>query len=86
MEEEGPYRLVQSLHAHDGPIRSITIGPNGEVVTGCQSNSPHIRGWNPVDYSESFSPIFHDHWVTALGSLPADSSRSLFPAVSLHNS
>ena len=66
----GPYSIIGEFYAHDGPIRSLCIGPLGEVVSGCQSDSPHAKKWNIVGkaFESSGSPIFHDHWVTAVTS------------------
>lgn len=66
----GSYRIIGESYAHDGPIRCMSIGPLGEVVTGCQSDSPNIKRWAITEQSLDFmgSPIFHDHWVTAVTS------------------
>ena len=83
MSQENPYKLVNSLHAHDGPIRSITIGPSGEIVTGCQSDAPNLRrwAWNGESIEEIGTCVYHDHWVTALTALQPDPSRSFYPEV-----
>ncbi len=83
-----PYRLVQSIYAHDGPIRSIAIGPTeNEIVTGSQADAPNIRRWrlskDLMQVEEIGSPIFHDHWVTALTALkPSNSLPPLLQNVS----
>lgn len=66
----GLYSIIGEFYAHDGPIRSLCIGPLGEIISGCQSDSPHAKKWNIVAKALdlSGSPIFHDHWVTALTS------------------
>ncbi len=69
-----PYQLIQTVFAHDGPIRSVTYGPTeNEIITGCQADAPNIRRWrlskDLLQIEEIGSPIFHDHWVTALTSL-----------------
>lgn len=69
-----PYQLIQSIFAHDGPVRSVCIGPtNNEIITGSQSDSPNVRRWrlsaDLMEVEEIGSPIFHDHWVTALTAL-----------------
>lgn len=68
----GPYRLVNELHAHDGPVRTLSQGHMHEVISGCQSNSPNIRRWalsqlpdNSVSLEEVGTPQFHSHWVTS---------------------
>lgn len=79
---DGPYQLVNSLLAHDGPIRSFCQGPSGEIVTGCQADSPCVRRWAKSSnggLEEIGSPLFHDHWVTALTSLGADANRNVYP-------
>lgn len=79
---DGPYQLINSLHSHDGPIRSLCMGPSGEIVTGCQADSPCVRRWSRNangSIEEIGTPLFHDHWVTALTSLSADSSRNVYP-------
>ena len=71
------YQLVSELYAHAGPVRSLGIGPSGEVVSGCQADSPNIRRWQLRLSAESQAPelaevgtsIQHDHWVTAVTSL-----------------
>jgi WD40 repeat protein len=73
-----PYRLIHSIFAHDGPVRSLTLGPTeNEIVTGCQSDSPNVRRWrlsaDLMSVEEIGSPIFHDHWVTALTALKPNS-------------
>jgi phospholipase A-2-activating protein len=80
--EEGPYKLIAEIHAHDGPVRSLCIGPLGEIFSGCQSNSPTARRWsmnyeNQIDginvkVDEIGNAIFHDHWITAVAALPAN--------------
>lgn len=84
---EGPYRLINTILAHDGPIRCITKGPtSGEIITGCQSDAPHVRRWKlSADFlsvEEIGGPIYHDHWVTAVTSLLPDPHRTVFPEVS----
>jgi WD40 repeat protein len=84
---EGPYQLIASQIVHDGPIRSIAIGPsNNEILTGCQGDVPCVRRWRLSNDMDSFeeigSPLYHDHWVTALTSLSPDMSRSFMPMVS----
>lgn len=64
------YALVGECYAHDGPVRSLCIGPLGEVISGCQSDSPNAKRWSISGKSLDLigSPIFHDHWVTAVTS------------------
>ena len=64
------YSIIGEFYAHDGPIRSLCIGPLGEIVSGCQSDSPHAKRWTLVGKAleSTGSPIFHDHWVTAVTS------------------
>lgn len=83
-----PYRLIQSIFAHDGPIRSICLGiTENEVITGCQSDSPHVKRWklsaDLLSITEELSPpLFHDHWVTALIALkPSPNNPSLLQQV-----
>ena len=78
---EGPYKIVGKIYAHDSPIRSLTLGPEGDIVVGSQSTSespPVVRRFN-VGYincidgleqviTEIADPWYHDHWVTALTS------------------
>jgi len=76
MEE---YRLVCELYAHEGPVRALCLGPAGELVSGCQANSPNVRRWFVAQNEESRVPeltevgsaIPHDHWVTAVTHLPS---------------
>jgi hypothetical protein len=75
-----PYRLIQQVFVHDGPVRAICHGPTeNEIVTGCQSDSPHVKRWrlssDLMNMEEFGSPIFHDHWVTALTSLKSSTSN-----------
>lgn len=82
-----PYRLIQCVFAHDGPIRSVYLGPTeNEIITGCQADSPNIRRWrlsnDLMQIEEIGGPIFHDHWVTALTSLkPSERLPSLLQQV-----
>jgi hypothetical protein len=78
-----PYQLVESLHAHDGPIRCAAIGPSGEIVTGCQSDAPNFRVWRRegLELREVGTPVYHDHWVVAITSLGADPGRAYCPEV-----
>jgi len=83
----GPYQLLNALFAHDGPIRCACNGPTeNEIITGCQGDVPNLRRWKLTndftDAVEINSPIFHDHWVTAVTTLSPDSSRSVLPGVS----
>jgi phospholipase A-2-activating protein len=66
----GGYGIVGEVYAHDGPIRSLCIGPLGELVSGCQSDSPQVKRWTISAHSleQTGSPTFHDHWITALTS------------------
>jgi WD40 repeat protein len=92
-----PYQLVEALHAHDGPIRCVSIGPNNEILTGCQSDAPNFRVWrmsSSGELTEASStgsgapgpgapgaPVYHDHWVVAITALAADPSREYCPEV-----
>ena len=85
MSTAGPYRLIHSVLAHDGPIRCIAVAYNGELITGCQSDSPNFRRWKETESSsweEVGEAIPHDHWVTAVTSLGADISREFYSDVS----
>ena len=66
----GSYAIVGEVYAHDGPIRSLCIGPLGELVSGCQSDSPQVKRWtiSANSLEQTGSSNFHDHWVTALTS------------------
>ena len=77
------YQLVNSLHAHEGPIRCAVVTDSGEIITGCQSDAPNFRRWllSAESIEEIGQSISHDHWVTAITSLSADSTRSHFPEV-----
>mmetsp|Transcript_26543 Transcript_26543/g.25403 ORF Transcript_26543/g.25403 Transcript_26543/m.25403 type:complete len:784 (+) Transcript_26543:191-2542(+) len=68
------YALVGECYAHDGPVRSLCIGPLGELISGCQSDSPNAKRWSLSEKSFDLtgSPIFHDHWVTAVTSTPSN--------------
>jgi hypothetical protein len=49
--------------------RSSCVGPLGEIVTGCQADSPCIRRWTiqqDGSIEEFGEAIQHDHWVTSL--------------------
>lgn len=81
-----PFKLIHALFAHDGPIRCACEGPTeNEIITGCQADAPNLRRWkfskDFLEAEEIGAPIFHDHWVTAVTSLPPNSSRSVFPQV-----
>ena len=81
------YQLVSELYAHEGPVRSLCIGPNGELVSGCQADSPNIRRWairvnahsQMPELGEVGTSIQHDHWVTALTSLSASDGNEMYP-------
>lgn len=82
--EDSKYVLINSIVAHDGPVRSICAGlADGEIITGCQSDAPNIRRWRLSSDFQSVeeigAPLFHDHWVTALTSRSTTSAR--FPKV-----
>ena len=81
---DGPYRLISELHAHPGPVRSITCtgGDTVLIVTGCQSDSPNIKKWSLLgrEIVDTGPSISHNHWVTALTSFPPGSLQS-FPLV-----
>ena len=83
MSSSGPYQIVSSIMAHDGPVRCATIGPNGELVTGSQSDSPNFRRWQETadGWEKIGESVFHDHWVTAITSLPPDISREFYSDV-----
>jgi len=81
-----PYKLVSELYAHDGPVRCISLGPNGEIVTGCQSDAPSMRRWALVreglqgpELTEIGAAVQHSHWVTALTHLPENSNNAVYP-------
>ena len=82
---DGIYQLINSFHAHDGPIRSVAIGPNNEILTGSQSDSPCLRRWSVKlgedSVEEIGTPLYHDHWVTAITSLKPDLNRAYHPKV-----
>eukprot|EP01038_Epipyxis_sp_PR26KG_P006801 gene6801-9316_t len=81
----GPYKLINSIHAHDGPIRCLTLGPNEqELVTGNQSDNPNMRRWMYDALNGSLEDvgadaIYHDHWVTSVTSLPVNTLRTVYP-------
>jgi hypothetical protein len=79
------YKLIHSVFTQEGPIRSATIGPSGEIVTGFQSDAPCFKRWkiSGDNIEEVGTAVFHDHWVTALTSLHPQSSRSFYPQVFL---
>lgn len=89
---EGPYYLVSELHAHDGPVRSLSLGVNGEIISGSQANSPSVRRWfvqsgqvasgELPTLLEAGDCLYHSHWVTALTHLEANLVPA-FPDVSL---
>ena len=72
------------MHAHDGPVRSLSIGPSGEVVSGCQSDNPNLRRWlfTSENLEEIGTMVYHDHWVVALSRLDPLSGREFYPNVS----
>ncbi len=83
---QGPYFLVNSLLAHDGPIRCLSIGPEeNEILTGCQSDAPNLRRWrlsaDLLSFEEIGSPLYHDHWVTAVTSRNAKNGIDMYPKV-----
>lgn len=80
------YILLNSIVAHDGPVRCIGIGPGErEIVSGCQSDAPNLRRWRlSSDYQsveEIGAPIYHDHWVTAVITKTQSSGLSRYPQV-----
>lgn len=80
------FKIVSAIHAHGGgPIRSLTTGPVGEIVSGCQSDNPNTRRFLLAgdNLEEIGSACFHDHWVVALTSLQPDQSRTVYPQVRL---
>ncbi len=80
------FKIVSSLLAHDGgPVRSLSNGPVGEIVSGCQSDNPNSRRFllSGDNLEEIGSPSYHDHWVVALTSLTADLTRLVYPEVCL---
>jgi len=77
---EGPYKLVGEV-LNEGSVRSMAIGPLGEVISGTQASAPAVHRW-AISYDRSVKGltqrvdklgdcIFHDHWVTALTSITA---------------
>ena len=59
------------------------MGPLGEIISGCQSDSPNARRWSPKDdygIEEIGDAMYHDHWVTAVTSRSAGLHGS-FPEV-----
>lgn len=81
---EGPYVLVNTFLAHDGPVRCISVGPrDGEILTGCQSDAPTLRRWklaaDLLSFEEIGSPILHDHWVIAVSSRSAAHGLQRYP-------
>lgn len=67
------YKIVAEHYAFDGPVRSICIGPLGEIVAGNQSDSPSVKRWMFKDkfhFEQVGDSLFHDHWVVAVTSLP----------------
>eukprot|EP01040_Poterioochromonas_malhamensis_P013893 gene13893-15331_t len=67
-----PYRLIQLVDAHSGPIRSLSYGPtDNEILTGCHANICRWRlSKDRVQIAEEIgSPMYHDHCITTLTSL-----------------
>ena len=67
------YRLVNEVYqAHEGPVRSLCIGPLGEVCSGDSGSNPQCKRWLIANKALEMtgSPLFHDHWVVAVTSLP----------------
>jgi hypothetical protein len=80
------YILVNAIPAHDGPIRCICNGLNDlEIITGCQSSAPNIRRWrispDLLSIEEIGTPIYHDHWVTAVTSRRSTDLLQRYPLV-----
>lgn len=80
------YLLINATVAHDGPVRCISLGPGeNEIVTGCQSDAPNLRRWRiSADFltlEEIGTPIYHDHWVTAVTSRKPSDCLARFPQV-----
>ena len=46
-ESPCPYVLVSEIFAHSGPVRSLSMGPLGEIVSGCQgqADAANVRRW-----------------------------------------
>eukprot|EP01041_Mallomonas_annulata_P006848 gene6848-13870_t len=71
------YRIVAEIAAHEGPVRSLCVGPLGEIVSGSQDSN--VRRWAlsekpegetiQVLCDEFGSSISHNHWIPALISL-----------------
>eukprot|EP01031_Cornospumella_fuschlensis_P032032 gene32032-38734_t len=77
-----PYQIVATQIVHDGPVRSLAWGPTeGEILSGCQGDVPCVRRWrmNAESFEEIGSPLYHDHWITALTALSPDISREFYP-------
>jgi len=79
------YKLVAEITGHDGPVRAICVGSEGQVISGSQDST--VRFWNEIpreihrdtmdeevsiNYAEAGVIFDHDHWVTALIKLPPD--------------
>jgi hypothetical protein len=84
MSNAGSFLLIHSILAHDGPVRCVAVGPNSELISGCQSDSPNFRRWKEStdSWEEVGQAVVHDHWVTAITSLDPDISREFYPDVS----
>lgn len=86
---DGPYKLVNELYAHAGPVRSMTFidqsmsmeneSPSLQIVTGCQADSPNIRKWTMFgqEIVANGEPIVHNHWVTSLTKISVGMIKSL---------
>jgi len=78
------YRLISEQIGHEGPVRSMSLGPdiNCDILSGGQESLPRGRKWklsssssSLVDIIEDGESLFHDHWITAITSLPKGKSN-----------
>lgn len=86
MEKE--YQLINVLLAHDGPVRCLSLGiASNEILTGCQSDAPNLRRWrlkeDSLEFEQIGSPIYHDHWVTAVNSRSPHHNIPSYPQVTI---
>jgi len=79
------YRLVAEINGHDGPVRALCTGTQGQIISGSQDAT--VKWWeesvpmaveaeskdsdnNSVHFIEAGIVLDHSHWVTALSPLP----------------
>lgn len=65
------YKIIHSIPAHEGPIKTLSAQCciDGMVASGGQDST--VRQWlfDGSTLCESFSPLYHSHWISAISHL-----------------